>query len=141
MQALLEDLGEPDTTYKGLVHFVTLSRVLPETLASTDLRDVTSMSRLEIREMVRKAFDDPLQVPGRAGRPCSRQYGIVQKLIVFREAHEDGTVHFHAAVLLFNQGPLRVPSTLCVTRTKSLLTSLPRTQSYGAQYIMGTFAL
>ena len=100
MQALLEDLGEPDTTYKGLVHFITLSRVLPETLASTDLRDVTGMSRLEILKMAREAFDDPLQAPGRAGRPCARPYCIVKKLIVFREAHEDGTVHFHVAVLL-----------------------------------------
>jgi hypothetical protein len=53
-----------------------------------------------VLEMVKKAFDEPLSSTGRPGRPVTRQYSIVQKLVVFKERHADGDAHFHIAVLL-----------------------------------------
>ena len=38
MAAIVEDLGQELSSQKSVAHFLTLSRVLPETLAATDLR-------------------------------------------------------------------------------------------------------
>jgi hypothetical protein len=43
--ALVEALGGEAGNSKQLVHFVTVSRVLPDTLGATDLVDVTKMTR------------------------------------------------------------------------------------------------
>jgi hypothetical protein len=100
MAVLLAGLGKEDASSKQLVYLGTVSRVLPETLAATDLVDVNTLQRQDVLEMVKKAFDEPLASPGRAGRPVTRQYSIVKRVIVFKEDHEDGDTHFHIAVLL-----------------------------------------
>ena len=74
---------------KRLVHFLTLSRVLPETLQALDLCDLNTMSRRDIAICVWLAFDDPLQEKG-PGRPRGRSEGLVKKLVVFKETHADG---------------------------------------------------
>ena len=96
---VLAELGEEDPRKKELVYLVTISRALPATLSTTDLRDISVMSRLEVMEAVRAAFDNPVAGPC-GGRPRTRQDSIVKKLVVFRESHADGSVHFHVAVLL-----------------------------------------
>ena len=100
MATIVEDLGQELSSQKSVAHFLTLSRVLPETLAATDLRDITTMSREEVATCVRKAFDEPMVDTGHSGRPVTRTNGLVLKMAVFREEHEDGDVHFHVAVLL-----------------------------------------
>ena len=102
MAALVQELGEDCADNKQLVHLVTLSRVLPETLAQfADLRDISGMTREEVAACVRQAFDDPLPPgPGQPGRKRQRTDAIVLKVAVFMETHADGDRHFHVAVLL-----------------------------------------
>ena len=51
--------------------------------------------------MVRNAFNDPLRVHARGGRPRQQNGNIVRKIVVFMETHADGSKHFHVAVYLF----------------------------------------
>ena len=74
---------------KRLVRFLTLSRVLPETLQALDLRDLNIMSRRDIAICVWLAFDDPLQDKG-PGWPRGRSEGQVKKPVVFEETYTDG---------------------------------------------------
>lgn len=107
----VECLGPEDTQAKQMVYLLTISRVLPGTLAITDLKDITKMSREDIAGCVRKAFDEPLPPEaGQPGRRRQRTEGIVRKLVVFLEIHADGEIHFHVAVLLsgpFAWGPAK----------------------------------
>jgi hypothetical protein len=98
MATMLAGLGEEDTAAKQLVYLVTISRVLPETLAATDLVDVSGFSRATIAEYVRHAFNEPA-VTSAGGRPRTRD-GIVKKTVVVRELHASGEIHFHVAVVL-----------------------------------------
>ena len=69
------------------VHLVTISRVLPGTLEATDLRDISGMSRKDIALCVQLSFDDPVAT---LGRPRTQAVGgVVQKMVVFQEAHAD----------------------------------------------------
>ncbi|CAE7703604.1 unnamed protein product, partial [Symbiodinium sp. KB8] len=98
--AVLKDLGDEDTSKKLRVHMLTFSRIsrlLPATIEAGDLRNVSEMSREAVADCVWKAFDNPVQGPS---RPCARAQGLVTKLVVFREFHQDGDYHFHVAVLL-----------------------------------------
>ena len=83
------------------MHFLTLSRVLPETLQALDLCDLNTMSRRDIAICVWLAFDDPLQEKG-PGRPRGCSEGLVKKLVVFKETHADGDFHFHVVVLQYS---------------------------------------
>ena len=101
MAKIIEDLGQENKGAKQYVYLVTLSRVLPDTLAQGNLKDVTGMDRESVGECVRKAFDDPLHpASGEPGRKRQRTEGIAKKLAVLKEEHVDGSVHFHIAVLL-----------------------------------------
>ena len=100
MAKLVQELGEEMPQYKHLVHLVTISRVLPGTLEATDLRDVATMTRTEVADCVRLAFDNPLQDASVRGRKRRQEGGIVKKLVVVEEAHADNSKHFHVALLL-----------------------------------------
>ena len=54
--------------------------------------------------MVRGAFDNPI-VQGMGGRPHSDrgEQPLVELVVVAKEAHSDGSPHFHAAVKLFSR--------------------------------------
>ena len=96
-------MGTRCTTYRLviLIYLATLSHVLPEMFAATDLRDISGMTREEVADCVRAAFDDPLPPEaGQPGRKRRRTEPMVDKLVVFREHHEDGEVHFHIAIRL-----------------------------------------
>jgi len=83
-----------------MVYVGTVYRALPETLAATDLIDITQLTREQIANAVRQAFDDPVAAPGRAGRPRQTQEGVVQKIVVLRELHASGEPQFHVVVKL-----------------------------------------
>lgn len=100
MASIVQELGEPPPNFKHMVHFVTISRVLPGTLQWTDLREIESMTREDVATCVQRAFDEPVHVPG-PGRPrCQEKQDLVRKLVVFQESHADGSKHFHVAVQL-----------------------------------------
>jgi len=84
-----------------MVYLCTIARVLPETLGGSDLRDVSSLTREEVGDFIRDAWDNPIAPPGAAGRPRAQGQGsIVEKLVVFMEKHATGEPHFHIAVKL-----------------------------------------
>ena len=99
MAAILVELGEEAPARKSTLYMGTISRVLPDTLQATDLRDITGMTREEVGECVRQAFDNPLE-SNWGGPKRARTEGIVRRILVFREAHADGDVHFHVVVVL-----------------------------------------
>ena len=132
--AVLQDLGDEDSSKKLRVHMLTFSRLLPATIEAGDLRNVSEMSREAVADCVWKAFDNPIQGPG---RPCSRAQGLVTKLVVFREFHQDGDYHFHVAVLL--RQPLRRRP--CAKGTDWQHTSRARTRSSGVQFATASFQL
>eukprot|EP00435_Cladocopium_sp_Y103_P053431 s1435_g17.t1 len=100
MARVVEELGAEVTSFKHQVHLLTISRVLPGTIDCTDLRDIQAMTRQEVADCARLAFDQPLYPPGKAGKRAGNAEGLVQKLVVFQEAHTDGSKHFHIAVKL-----------------------------------------
>ena len=81
-------------------YLVTLSHLLGETAAVGELKDLGNVTRKQVADAVKLAFNDPLPPRGGGGRPRVAQGGIVRKLVVFLETHMDGTKHFHVAVLL-----------------------------------------
>ena len=100
MKGILEDLGGECTADTAVVYLVTISRVLPEAMQREGFADITTMSSEQVGAALRNAFDNPLPQPGRAGRPRIIEESFIQKMVVFREAHSDGTPHFHVAVKL-----------------------------------------
>ena len=98
---ILHEMGGEEGSATQSVFLGTISRVLPETLEATDLVDVTQLTREQVAIAVRKAFEEPIARPGRAGRPRSETpAGLVQKIVVFRETHSSGEPHFHVAAKL-----------------------------------------
>ncbi len=97
--ALLDDVGPEDGDANQHVYFITVSRVLPGMVASAGFRDIATLSRAELRDMVRDAFDDPVPVASGGGRPPSGD-SVVEIAIVAKEQHADGSDHFHVVVKL-----------------------------------------
>ena len=99
----LGKLGEEKQGTSKEFYLITFSRILADTLgaAAGALRDVANLTRAQISTMVRNAFNDPLRVHARGGRPRQQNGNIVRKIVVFMETHADGSKHFHAAVYLF----------------------------------------
>lgn len=100
MARVVRELGPEVKSFKHKVHLVTISRLLPDTAQTSDLRDPQNMTRQEVAQCVRLAFDDPVAVAVQGGRPRSRTEPMVNKLVVFQEAHADDSKHFHVAVQL-----------------------------------------
>ena len=99
--ALLEELGGEDVGANQRFYLVTISRVLPRVAAATGYRDLETLTRQDVEGMVRDAFDNPLPLPGKsAGRPRSREGALLELVVVAKEAHADGSTHFHVAVKL-----------------------------------------
>ena len=96
MEGIIEGLGVEAPTAKRQVYLVTISHVLPGHVRTADLRDLATLSRQEIGEAVRLAFDQPL----RGTKPRADDEPVVTKLVVYQEGHQDGSKHFHVAVRL-----------------------------------------
>ena len=98
---LLEELGGEVVSSSQRCYLVTISRVLPRVAVATGYRDLETLTRHDVEGMVRDSFDDPLPLPGTsAGRPRSREGVLVELVVVAKEAHADGSTHFHVAIKL-----------------------------------------
>ena len=95
------DLGhETEGDARRRVYLATFARALAATLAANPaMRDPSTLSREEIGKATIDAFTEPL-CGARGGRPILRQTPPVLKIVVFREQHADGTIHYHVAVKL-----------------------------------------
>jgi len=102
-QEWLETLGKEVANARCKVYLLTFSRLLEETLATTSetLRHLDELTRAELCECVRDAFENPAQHTFGGGRPRGEDSRLVCKLVVVKEKHADGTAHFHVAVLLY----------------------------------------
>ena len=96
-------LGPEDTNADAgsTVYLVTFARVLNQTLAAApQLRDVGGLSRTQVRDAVADALENP-ESAHRRGRPRAvSPEPLVLKALVVREAHSDGSHHYHVAVKL-----------------------------------------
>ena len=107
-----------------VVHLITLARVLSAALADgRQYKDLQTVDRKTIADAVADAFDNPLvQGAGtRGGRPRVDRESIVKLIVVFRERHDDGSIHFHIAVQLTK--PYRFVSVKNTLRERHLLPS------------------
>ena len=97
----LEHLGEEVPGARCQVYLLSFSRLLPDTLASSNgqLRSLDGLTKDELVDFVRDAFENPENAV--AGRPRQREGPLVRKVVVVSETHADGSIHFHGAVLLF----------------------------------------
>ena len=82
------------------VYLITFARVLAQTaLANPRLKDPSTMNRQTIMNVVRDAVDHPMLGSG-GGRPADREASPIEKIVVFREKHRDGSFHFHVGLQL-----------------------------------------
>ena len=101
---IINDMGSEEVSTKRRVYLGTFSHVLPETAEIQGLCDPSALSREDVAGYVRDAWDNPCA--SRAGRPRGSAQAeltpasLVDKLIVFRELHASGGVHFHVAIKL-----------------------------------------
>ena len=89
-------------TVRQWVYFITISRVIH----ADNAQSLEDISREDVATAVRAAFDNPVDGGPRGGRPRAGPRGTesrVQVLVVFREKHADGAVHYHVAVKLCTQ--------------------------------------
>lgn len=94
------ELGCEDKAARQQVYLVTVARVLPGTRASSGYKDVAKLTRAELLNMVRDAFDNPV-AGASGGRPRASTDSPIDFTIVARELHADGSAHFHVVVKLF----------------------------------------
>jgi hypothetical protein len=94
------DLGREDNSANQQVYLITISRLLVGSAASNRYRDVSTIKKQELIEMIRDAWENPVVAGATGGRPRTRG-SLVDVIVVVQEAHADGSVHFHAAIKLF----------------------------------------
>lgn len=100
LQLLLGQKGEKEDARQH-VYLVTVSRVLEATLEDgRRYEDLNDMERNKIADAVSDSFNNPMS-SALGGRPRnSNTKPLISFLVVFREFHEDGSVHFHIVVKL-----------------------------------------
>lgn len=121
VERLLDEGGEEANAVQR-VYLVTISRVIAARLEDgRPYKDLATMSREDVGLAIRDALDNPLPTGARGGRPRAAavdgvdQASLVSFLVVFRERHADGSVHFHIVVKLaknFRFGSAK--HTLCI---------------------------
>ena len=100
-RALEAESGAENEDAHQYVYLATVSHILPETLAATDLCDISGLTRQEVGEMFMDALNNP-DAQSTGGRPRKDQGQRVEKIVVFKELHEDGSPHFHVCIKLCN---------------------------------------
>ena len=109
--ALEELLAEKENhDSKQLVYLITICRVLTATLQDgRAYADLDNLEHKAIAEAVLDAFDNPLSTGTAGGRPRKkgRHESLVLMIVVYRELHADGAVHFHVVVKLAAQSRFR----------------------------------
>jgi len=115
----LEIGGQEDVNaHARTVYLVTFSRILNSTLENTaHLRNLENLSREEVKACVINALEDPEPNRVAGGRPRSDEDKLtVEKVIVVRETHADGTFHFHVGVKLSSQSRFAAARRTLATR-------------------------
>jgi hypothetical protein len=98
---LVEGASPEKENARNRIYLVTIFRVSADTGVQAGSQDVSQLSREAVGNAVRDALNSP-DVGPLGGR--SRQNGqVVEKLVVFQEAHQDGSKHVHVAVKLSSQ--------------------------------------
>jgi len=98
---LLDAVGRESNSASQRIYLVTMSRVLPGAAGSPEYRNLEDLTRQNVGDMVRDAFENPL--PSTAGgRPRVAEQGraLVEMMAVAKEPHADGSHHFHVAMKL-----------------------------------------
>ena len=103
LEEMLVEFGQEAVDGNLLVYLGTASRILPDTLHATDLMDISTLTRSQMSEKVRRAFDEPLAVLGRPGRTRAAHDDKVEKIVVVKERHASGEVHCHWAIKFFGK--------------------------------------
>ena len=93
-------LGAEAADANQQVYLVTMSRVLPGN--ATQFQDISKLTRRQVADMMRDAFENPVPASSGAGRPRAPDTDRlrVELVVVAKESHADGTPHFHAVVKL-----------------------------------------
>ena len=96
------DLGPDDgeTAKVGTVYLITFARLLRAADVSFELRNPTTLTRQDILDAVLDALENPIRNRFATGRPREQEGPFVLKLLVVRELHADGSVHFHVGLKL-----------------------------------------
>ena len=96
------DLGPEDgeTARVGTVYLITFARLLRAADVSFELRNPTTLSRQDILDAVLDSLENPIRNRFAPGRHREQEGPFVLKLLVVRELHADGSVHFHVGVKL-----------------------------------------
>ena len=90
--AFVPIFGELGCEDKAARQQVYLARVLPGTRASSGYKDVAKLTRAELLNMVRDAFDNP--VAGASGkRPRASTDSPIDFILVARKLHAGGSAH------------------------------------------------
>ena len=102
--AIIQGMGAENQGCKNRVYLGTFSHLLPETIDVQGLLDPKDLTREQVARAVMDAWNNPIQ-SNRGGRPraanaAGTDGAVVEKLVVFREHHASGGVHFHIAVKL-----------------------------------------
>ncbi len=91
-----------DPKARQMVYLITLSALVPtdaEDENTNPPKDVSEMSRQQILDAVLDAIANPIQDAKKGGRPRKVE-AQVEKVIVYRERHQNGKFHFHVALKL-----------------------------------------
>ena len=96
--SLLEAVGGENGEARQQVYLITISRVLPGMAAAAGYKDIAALTRAEVMTAIRDSLDNP--VSSGPGRPRSSTESPIELAVVVREAHADGSPHFHAVVKL-----------------------------------------
>ena len=98
-----DDVGQESPGALQYVYLGTAARILPDVMASSDLVDISTLSREQMRKKILQACNDPMKMPGEAGRHRQSAANVVKDLVVVKEKHADGEIHFHWALRFFAQ--------------------------------------
>ena len=91
--AWLLELGTEEADAINKVYLLTFARVLSARLQRGGLKDVNTLSKEAVLDCVHDSWENPL-VTMAGGRPRASDGELLQKLLVYEEAHADGAKHF-----------------------------------------------
>ena len=106
--SLLEDLGREKPDTKLHVYLITISRVFAGAATSIAYRDLETVTKAELVDMIRDSFDNPVPTGVAGGRPRARAESDVDVVIAVKEKHADDSTHFHVVVKLLQQRRFKV---------------------------------
>ena len=91
-EKLLSAMGSEDANANQMVYLVTVSRMLPGAAVGGCYRDLEKLSRRELADAIRDAFEKPVSTAARAGRPRTREGPLVCRCLLKTKFPEDSGV-------------------------------------------------